>query len=405
MNWEALWALAGIASPLIGLGFFTAMVRPYGLCHLSGFKDILTFFFAPWGPKLMLVVKDLAGRIEMYYDRDVTITKSAKGYVIDALGKQYIAHEDPESTADLVSLADARGPIGYPSPFGLAWRALAGWMCGIGLAWVALSATLISDATLPQPKVTPWDWVALIGFIVDMLMVFGVVMQRIYMPQLKLAALIEYGINGPYAAVTKGCSPYDSEPVDKCVARLGGRVVVKVPESVRQYLEALASRIGSHALSAALLSLIDMVPSYRKSLAELRREQRTIKEMARELVSAEFIRYVTKPTLGKVLFWALLFLIGVGVGYAVGSTWSISTHPPPWWGNASVAQAHTHVTATTAVSGHGTASVTPASPPPPVSTSKATITPAPPPTLTTHKPSVTPAPPPTLTPSATVTPA
>jgi len=368
MEWELLWTAVALASPLIGCAFFLAFAKPYGLAHLGGLRDLARFFLAPYGPRLMLLVKDLAGRVSVYYDRDVSITKSAKGYVIDALGQQYVMDEDPEAGADLVSLADARGPVGMVSPFGLAWRALAGWAAALAFSWVALSATLIADVTLPQPVVTSWDWVVLIAFIVNLLLVFGVVMQRLYTPQTRLVGLVEYGVEPPYVRVAKGCSPYDSEPVDKCVARFGGKVVIHVPQSVKSYLDSLASKIGSHALSAALLALVDMVPSYRKSLAELRREQRTVKEMAREFAAAEFYRYVSKPTLGKVLFWALLVLIGVGIGYAIGSMWSVSTTPPPWWHSGANATAGT-----------------------------ATIHPATPPTLTTHTGALTPASPPTIT--------
>ena len=382
MDWVLLWVAIALASPLIGSVFFLAFAKPYGLAHLSGLRELIRFFLAPYGPRLMLLVKDLAGRVSVYYDRDVTITKSARGYVIDALGQQYVMDEDPEETADLVSLADARGPVGMVSPFGLAWRALAGWATSLAFSWVALSATLIADVTSPQPTVTSWDWLVLITFIVNLLLVFGVVMQRLYTPQTRLIGLVEYGIEPPYVRVAKGCSPYDNEPVDKCVARFGGKVIIHVPESVKSYLESLASKIGSHALSAALLALVDMVPSYRKSLAELRREQRTVKEMAREFAAAEFYRYVSRPTLGKVLFWGLLILIGAGIGYAVGSTWSVSTTPPPWWHSG------TNTTAT----------------------STATLHPATPPTLTTHSATLTPASPPTLTPTTqprtqTITPA
>jgi len=377
MDWEIAWTALALASPLVGCLFFVMLARPYGLAHLAGIKDLVRFFLSPFGPRLMMLVKDLAGRVSVHYDRDVTITKSARGYVIDALGQQYVMDEDPEGTADMVSLADARGPIGMTSPFGLAWRALAGWATSLAFSWIALSATLIADVTLPQPEITVWDWVVLIAFIVNLLLVFGVVMQRIYTPQTKLIGLVVYGLEPPYVRVTKGCSPYDSEPVDKCVARLGGKVQIRVPESVREFLEALSCKIGSHALAAALLALVDMVPSYRKSLAELRREQRTLKEMARELTAAEFYRYVTKVTVGKALFWALIFIIGVGVGYAIGSSWAVTTTPPPWW-HASTATNTTIHPATPPTLTTRPTTLTPASPPTLTATTKTTkITPAP----------------------------
>lgn len=249
----------------------------------------------------------------------------------------------------------------------------------MGFSWVALSATLIADLTSSSPKVTTYDWLALIAFITNVLLLFGNVMQRIYMPQTKVVGLIEAGIEPPYIKLVRGCSPWDTTSVDRCIEDLGGKVVINVPSSLKEFLEALKKRVGTYTLASALLALIDMLPSYRKSLAELRREQRTLKEMAREFVSAEFWRYIARPTIGKIVFWSFLVLIGVAIGYFIGSTWAVSTTPPPWWN------------ATQAVTHH---SLTPA-PPPTLTTRPTSLTPAPPPTLTTAtRTSLTPATPP-----------
>ncbi|NPA96178.1 MAG: hypothetical protein GXO32_01085 [Crenarchaeota archaeon] len=365
------------AAPLIGFLFFYSMARAHGLAHLETLRDALRFFLSPFGPRLMIVLKDLAGRIEMLFDRDARIFKSSRGYVIDARGVQYVIDEDPDQVAELISLADARGPPGYPSPFGLAWRCLMGWMVAIAFAWVALVLTFIDDVASGRP-VSSYSWICLLLFINYFTLLLGNVMPRIYSPSTRFLGLVEVGIEPPYRRVAIGCSVFDSQPVDRCVERLGGKIVINVPSSVKEFLDAIAKKIGSYALASAILALIDMVPTLRKSIAELRREQRTVKEMARELVAAEFYRYIARPTLGKVLFWTFLFALGLVVGYVIGSSWIVSTTPPPWLNTTAAHHAHSVTPATPPTLATHRATVTPATPPRPsaTSTTASTVTPA-----------------------------
>jgi len=373
-----LWMVLSVAAPLVGALAFCGLASGVR-AHLRGLGDFIRFFFLPFGPDLMVVIKRLDGSFLVAYGHELRVQRSSRATLMDLGGEQFVTEDDPYSSGTLVSIADARAPIGYPSPFGLAWRCLMSWMIALCIEWIALSVDVVPSLPAIQ---RPEQWIELTMFVATLFTLFGSIMVRIYMPQTIYTAYIETGIEPPYSRVVAGCDAFSPTPIDRCVERLGGRVVINVPSSVKEFLEALARKIGSYALASAILALLDMVPTLRKSIAELRREQRTVKEMARELVAAEFYRYLSRPTLGKVLFWIFLFALGLVVGYVIGSSWAVSTTPPPWL-NATATHHAAH-----------------------------TITPASPPTLATHRVTITPATPPTppatatsTTASSTVTPA
>ena len=64
------FALALLA-PVLGILTFLTLLRHHGLAHLCSLRDALVFFFAPFGPNIMLVIKRFDGKVAVLYDKDI----------------------------------------------------------------------------------------------------------------------------------------------------------------------------------------------------------------------------------------------------------------------------------------------------------------------------------------------
>ena len=376
---EDVYFLAlALLAPLLGMATFLALLKQHGLAHLGGLRDALVFFFAPFGPSLMLVIKRLDGEVIVLYDKDIEYYETGKGVVVDAGDTQYVTHFKFDR-APLIALTDARAPPGIPSPFGVTWRAILGW----GACWVAsfigMEFTFLEDLLLGYMP-SPASWVALLLCIVYAVLMFAYVLPRTYTPSIRLAGFVEGGVSENFTVLKPSCSPWDNTSVDECVEMWGGRIEILLTKKVEEALKKLVSETKSPTLAAAILNKLVRYEDLKKSIRLLRLEKLSIQEAAKEHIVASPWRYLQRVTISKLIVWAFFFALGTVVGYVFGSSWAVSPTPPPWYNES----------ATTA------AMVTPAQPPPPPTpTQTPTVTPAPPPTITpTQTPTVTPAPPP-----------
>lgn len=375
------WLLAIPAANAAGILFFTVLARQ-NPAYLSSFREHVSYFFSPFGPGLMMLVKRLDGSTVIHYD--VVVESSEKGHVIHADdGTTYVAEEDPRR-AQMVALVDARGQINQPSPFGYTWRVLAGWMVSSIILWIAFVNTWLDNVIRDvQP-----DWVAWLLFmalVLDIFYVMGVVMPRLYGPSVRLAAFVEAGYNPPYTVLVPSCSPWDNTSVDECTRWFGGRIYIKVPQSLMQLVEELRKEHGSYTLSAAIAAKLDEGVKARKTISELKRRMITEVEAAKALIGIESWRLATRITVKKAALMILAFLLGLAIGAGMAGDWSISVQPPAY--NASEPAAVQQP-------------LTPAQPPQPPAEAQVTTTPAPPPPPPTAGETITPAlppPPPNVT--------
>jgi len=151
-----------LLSPLIALLTFIMLWGKHR-AHCLTLLDALAFFFAPRGPYKMLVFKDLLGNRLLIYD--YRVVKGERGYTIQAGPYMIKTSDDPEAYAEPVSLLDARGPPGIPSPFGLWVRQLVASYLMIALVTVAFANTMWITMSVYAPTMNvPYTQIDLISF-------------------------------------------------------------------------------------------------------------------------------------------------------------------------------------------------------------------------------------------------
>ncbi len=380
------WLTLALLAPIFGFAFWYVMSASHGFLWLEGFRDRLRFFFSPSGPWWYVLLKRLDGNIEDFFD--VKVVKAKGGYEIRAGGLQMIMDVDPDDVAELVALTDARGPPGYPSPYGLAWRCLCGWAVALYAAYLAWNFTFLADVVDNVPP-RPVSWICFMAWVV-LFMYTMMVMHKINTPTIKYLGLVEVGLNPPHVRVVPELSVMSRKPVPELLRFFARDVHIHVPEALKNVVDELKKKLGSEALAAALLAHAEMAIMWRKSLVEAQREKLTVKEVARTYVMTQALRSMFKPTFAKVLFWVFLVGLGFALGYMFGANWAVSTVPPlNITAIARAAQAPAPAAITT---------ITPAPLPRPPVPAKPSVIPAPAPTVTPapNATTVTPAPAPTV---------
>jgi len=375
---------------VLGVFVFYILARQ-NPAYLRGVREHLRFFFSPFGPVLMIVIKELDNSISILYKHslekrdkeEVRIYRGSRGVIIESPAGLFVSPVDPRE-GQLVSIMDARGPVGSPSPFGYGWRLLTGWLVAWIFAWIGFVNTFI-DAWLAGRDFSGVDWLMFMWLVLVFYTMFAYIIPRLYAHQIRLSGFIEVGYNPPYRVLAPSCSPWDSTTVDECTRYYGGKLIVKVPESLKAYFDELRKEHGSYSLAAALAARLDESVQARKTISELKRRMYEQTEAAKSLIRIEGFRYLTRLTIPKVLFWGLLLAIGFGLGYMFGSDWALSTQPPPWY-------AHTNTSMYTQTQVY--VPVQPAQPPNPPMASQPPVQPAKPPPPPTVTVTITPARPP-----------
>ncbi len=359
------WLLAIPAALAAGLLFFIMLSRQ-NPAYLRGLRDHVAYYFAPFGPQLMVLVKRLDSSVALYYD--VVVEASERGHIIQTEdGSTYVSRTDPRR-GELVALVDARGPVGVPSPFGYTWRVLAGWMVSSIVLWIAFVNTFL-DAIIRGVQPGAVEWLMFMALVLDLFYVFGIIMPRLYTPSVHMTGLVEAGFNPPYTVVVPSCSPWDTTPVDQCVNMLGGRIGIMVPQSLKELLEELRKEHGSYTLAAAIAAKLDEGVRARKTITELKRRMFVETEAAKALIRAEGWKYLFHLTLPRALLLLLVFALGLALGLALGGDYVITTQPPATLPSPQAPPATGYhapqAPPITEVIGNTTETITPAEMPPP----------------------------------------
>jgi len=399
--WDLSTALLGLVFG-IQVFWYLSQQNP---AYLKTLREHVRFFFTPFSPSVMIIIKKLDGTLVSLYKMRLTnlpedtvkIYKSSRGAIIETDTEVYVAPNDPRD-AEIVSIVDARGPVDYPSPYGYSWRLLTGWMFVWVFAWITLLNTFLDAIMFKHYTPGTVEWLGLIWFITVMYTLFGVVVPRLYQPTIRYSGYVEVGYDPPYRVLAPSCSPWDTNTVDECVKYYGGVLTINVPKGVKEYLDELSKDHTGYTLSVALLSRLDEGVRFKKTISELKRRMYEQTEAAKALIRVEPWRYLRRMTLARLLVFLLFagVFMGIGfvLGYMFGSNWKVSLHAPHAAANQTLN--HTGVSPPVAtVQRPVQPTITPAPmPPPPLGTATATITPAKPPSPTTTTVTITPAKPP-----------
>ena len=362
---EQQYAYCILLAPLIGLAAFLAM---WYRCraHVPSLLDAIAFFFAPRGPERMLIFKDLAGNRVLIYDYN--IVKGSSGYIVQAGPYLIKCSEDPEAYAEPVSLLDARGPAGIPSPFGLWARQLIAAYFMLALVTISFANTFWTTLTVYMPlyEYATLTSIDLLSFAALTLCVswFIAVLLRSLAPQTLLITLSAVGMSENYVEASPALDVYSSFPPAKLLKSINKEPKVTISHEV---LDKLSEEIGDRTLAASILAMLGQVyNTWRKSLGLLLQDRYDISVAARARYHLEEVkiprgflqRYSGILALSAIVFAVVLLIL--------------------WLQPAIVPVAETPTaTATTP-----TAVVTPAPPPPPptnVSATSVAPTPAQPP--------------------------
>ncbi len=386
-----------LAPLLWGFPMYYSLVSSRGWLYLKSFREKLRYFFNPFmKPRFMVIVKRLDGRVDVYYDGDVRFEKSERGATIWLGGEVFRSDRAPDDFPP-VPLASCFAPNDIFSPYGIAVRLVAGWYAAAMFSYI-YGVTLVDwlgglDAL---------GWLTLTAFLVQVAYTFWLFMGVQSIPVTHRASYVEVGYTPPVHELVPDFGVFSNEPVDKWVKRLGGRLVFIVPEDLKQIFDELREKLGTAHQAVSLLVKVYEADLWRKALTEYRETEMSIREVGKSYARRWVLKHNFRITIPRLLVLAFIFVLGVVVGYVFGSTWAVTPAPPPWYNAAT----HTHAHQGYAGYAPSTATVMPASPPPPPgATHTPSVKPAqpPPPPGSTTTPTVTPAkmPPPPPTRNAT----
>jgi len=337
-----------LLSPLVALVFFIMMWTKHR-AHCYTLSDALAFFFAPRGPYRMLVFKDLLGNRLLIYD--YRVVKGEKGYTIQAGPYMIKTSDDPEAYAEPVSLLDARGPPGIPSPFGLWVRQLVASYIMLALIAVSFANTMWITMTVYAPAMNvPYTQIDLISFTALVLGFawFIAVLLRALSPQTLVVSLSAIGMSEGYVEATPALDTYSSFPPAKLLKSINRAPKIDVSDSVREVFDKLKKEVGDEGLAASILALLGQVyDTWRRSLGIVLQDRYDISVAARAKYQLEESK-IPKGFLAK--YSGALALIAIIIAVVVLILWLQPTVTPA-----------TNQTATNTTLTY----VTPAPPPPP----------------------------------------
>ena len=371
-----------------GLAFFLILCRS-SWAHLRDWKDKVSFFLWPFPPYRMLIVQELDGEINVYYNGDYEEIQSENRTLIKTTdGQQYVTEIPPSEAAVASSMFDAKAPPGVESPFGVAWR----WVVAASIlvffiyfalvtAWIppiTVQNVTVGGEAVPVAKQAPLDpfeaLVATTAFFSFLTWMLSNIM-RMNDRVIQYAWYHAKGINPPHVAIVP-VPGISSTGLLEYLEKLGRKIEIVVPpesaDIVQNALKEVGKKAGSKSLAAVILAKLAIAKAWRQALAQVLRERFDLRKAGE---TAAMIRLGIQPISKKVIPVAVItLLIGLGIGYVIGNTFSIGVAP------ATNTTTHegitalptqtitTHPTATTTATpttSSTTPGITPASPPAP----------------------------------------
>jgi len=231
----------------------------------------------------MLILKDLTGMRTIFYD--YRIIKGEKGYIIQAGPYTLLSRTDPEAYASVVSLVDARGPPGIPSPFGLWVRQLVSAYIMLALIVVSFAESFwITTTVYMKAGVGYLTLVDIVSFVALVLSIswFIATIIRAMMPHVRIISLSAIGITEGYMEATPAIDVFSEYPPAELLKTLGREVKIVVAEGVKEIVDKLQEKVGDRSLAASILALLGQVyDTWRRSLGIVLQDQYDISVAAR----------------------------------------------------------------------------------------------------------------------------
>ena len=181
-----------------------------------------------------------------------------------------LSRVDPEAYASVVSLVDARGPPGIPSPFGLWVRQLVSAYTMLAIIVVSFARTFWITTTVYTKAgigyVTFIDYLSFVALVLSIAWFLATVIRGM-MPHTKLIALSAVGMTEGYIEATPALDTFSGFPPSELMRTLGREIKIVVSDSVREIVEKLQEKVGDRSLAASILALLGLVyDSWRRSV-------------------------------------------------------------------------------------------------------------------------------------------
>lgn len=365
MQQDVVFLLA--LAPIVGLLMFTTFARSHK-AHIKRLREIIAFFFWPYPPRRMLIVREVDGTVRVLYDDEFEVVRSRDRYFVRTrYGEQYVTRFDPGKTADIVSTYDARGPRGHPSPMGLAVR----WVVAAAFTVFLVYSAMIT-AWFPGPEVVsqrggyivakpaevdPWvTFPVTMVFVVTMAWFITNIM-RFGDRSIEYASYVALSIEPPYQELFPSIAPDSRLSPSEVLRHIGRELKIVVSDAVRKALKAIEDKVGSEELAAAILAKLAMADVWRETVANVIEESRYVRKAGETMAALRFKMVVPRVRVPVVLLTLIVgVVVGFIAGFVFGNVWAVSPAPPV---NA------TATTAPAATAMHIRTLPTPAQQPPP----------------------------------------
>ena len=305
----------------MGLSMFVVLSR-YHLAHLKSLKDLIKFYFNPRPPYRMLIVESLDGRISVFYDDDYEELKAEDRTLIRTrYGDQYVTKVPPSQASEVVSMFDAKGPAGFPSPFGLSWR----WAIGAAVTTYMLYYALLVALFPVDGTLNPWEILLTTSLMIAWSAFMFMNLMRFNDASIKYAWYHSVGINPPHEIILPSPS-LSSLSLVEYFKHLGREIVIRIGDELKPLLDVLTEKVGSKSLAASILARLAMSETWRKGLAEVLQEKMDLiiaGDTARRIRYGEY-GPISKKTIGIMIG---IFIVGLVIGYLFGNAYGFSVAP------------------------------------------------------------------------------
>jgi len=298
-----------ILSVPVGLAIFLLTTQNIQ-AHLKSVREKISFFFWPFPPIRMLIIRELDGAIRCFYDNDFEeIHSKDMTYIKCVDGSMYVTKKPPSQSSINVSLFDARAPAKTPSPFSYAWR----WCVAAAFTVYFVYYALI-DSWLGKPFMWQKAMISTIAFTVAIVwMIMGVF--RMNDENIQYSIYHSIGINPPHEVIVPSLEASNLRLIDY-LELLGKKVEIRVPSELKDLIQKLEDMVGSKNLASILLSRIHMLNTWREASTLILQEKFDIRKLGETSALIRMKEFVHPKRI--VLSIILTLLIGLGIGFAVG---------------------------------------------------------------------------------------
>ena len=325
----------------VGLIFFLLLTRRIET-HLKDIKDKIAFFFWPYPPSRMLIIQELDGSVNIYYDDEFQEIQAEDKTLVQTIdGNEYITEVPPSQASKAISTFDAKAPEGYPSPFAAAWRWIVAASIMIYLIYYAVVVAVIppietetieigfQKITVAHMKEIDMMEVLLTVTLFSSFIVWYI--SNIMRMNDKTIAYAWYhakGINPPHISIIPSPSLSNISLLDY-LEKLGRKIEIVVPKEaeaiVSKALREIEKKTGSKSLAAVILAKLAIAKAWRQALAQVLRERFDMRKAGE---AAAMIRVGVQPITRRII--PLLLIVGLlafTFGYLVGNTFSVGVAP------------------------------------------------------------------------------